>query len=473
MDKSIMDDIRAKLTETILLVLIIIFIPISLVSIYRMTTTGFQPIQVAVPILFGVIVVIYFMRQHLSLKIRIFAILLMLYLDALFAFYSYGLLSMGFSVMLTLVALVVLLAKRRTIHLVIILSILTSLIFMFLISSEVISMDKIPATYSSDISSWASQIVSFVGICGILYFTIHYTRYRLEEAIDINHRLHKSREEALEQEVAERTQDLETTLKELMQKEKLASLGSLVAGVAHEINTPLGVSITASSFLTEQTRQFKKKMDEGLKKSELTEYLNAVEETSGILDDTLQRAAELVNSFKKVSVSHAAGYTTLFNLTEYIHSVILTLKHEYKNTGHQIIFDESEAYWMSSDPSLFSQIFTNLIMNALIHGLKDRTDGIIEIQLIRIPEGLEIRFRDNGNGIPEEHLNTIFDPFFTTNRHGGGSGLGLSIVYNIITEVMKGKLACDSSLGQGTLFIMRLPIQTYRHSDEFSKKGQP
>lgn len=269
----------------------------------------------------------------------------------------------------------------------------------------------------------------------------------------------KTENERLELLINERTKELEATLQELMNKEKLASLGSLVAGVAHEINTPLGVAVTASTYLEDLNREAYNSLSSNkLSKNSLIKYMKDVDETTKIINKNLYNSAELIKSFKEISVKHNLEMTTKFNLTHYIDSLILTLKHEYKNTPHIIELKTKKQVWIKSYPSDFSQILTNLIMNSLIHGFTNNVPGIITIDIDKNQDSLFILFKDSGKGIKPENIIKIFDPFFTTNRQKGGSGLGLNIVYNLVTEKLKGNIKCDSTLNKGTLFKITIPL---------------
>lgn len=282
----------------------------------------------------------------------------------------------------------------------------------------------------------------------------------LVEAQEEIQMLHAKEKATLEQMVNERTEELRIAMTELYEKEKMASLGGLVSGVAHEINTPLGVSVSAASYLKTINDQIVAQMVEGkMTKSQLMEYFHNLDETSKILNTNLFRASELVKSFKEISVSQITEELSFFNFNEYLHMVLLSLKHEYKNSGHIIEVNCDEELVINSYPGVYAQIFTNLIMNALIHGLKDMENGKIHIEVEKEQMTFQIHFWDNGVGIPEEALAKIFDPFFTTNRGSGGSGLGLHVVYNLVTAKLGGKIRCQSVVGEGTHFYIRIPLE--------------
>lgn len=281
----------------------------------------------------------------------------------------------------------------------------------------------------------------------------------LVEAQEEIQELHEMEKAKLEKMVDARTTELKFAMDELIEKEKMASLGGLVSGIAHEINTPLGVSVSAASYLKSIYDQLTGQMQNGtMTKSQLIEFLHNLEETSNILNTNLYRAAELVKSFKEISVNQITEDLSFFNFKEYVDMILLSLKHEYKNSGHQITVNCNENMVIKSYPGVFAQIFTNLVMNALIHGLKDAEQGEIRIDVQKEEGYLVVQFFDNGLGIPPEALPKIFEPFYTTNRGKGGSGLGLNVVYNLVTGKLNGKITCNSKIGEGTRFTIRVPL---------------
>lgn len=256
-------------------------------------------------------------------------------------------------------------------------------------------------------------------------------------------------------ETLERAQD------QLVQSEKMAALGELVAGVAHEINTPVGVGVTAASFLEAKTSEFKKTYSSGqLKRSELENYLQTVEEVSNSILINMERAAELISSFKQVAVDQSSQNRRRFNLKEYISEILLSLRPRYKKTGHEIKVNCDENIDLNSFPGAFSQILNNMIMNSLIHGFEDIENGIIQIDITRREDKEDtilFIYQDNGKGMNQEQKEKAFDPFYTTMRGKGGTGLGMSIVFNLITQTLKGSIDCDSSIGNGVRFTMKFP----------------
>ncbi len=267
----------------------------------------------------------------------------------------------------------------------------------------------------------------------------------------------------LESRIEKRSNELQQAYEQLVEQEKMASIGALVAGVSHEINTPIGICVTTSSFIERQYAHFREKYDTGeATRTELELFFKEMEESFQILSSSLLRASELINSFKQVAVGQSVEIKSEFKLREQIDLLIVSLKHEYKYKGHYFIVDCSPDIVLNSYLGAYMQIFTNLIMNALIHGLEEREQGEIKILVEANGTTLSIVFSDNGSGIDTVNLHRIFEPYFTTNREGGGSGLGLFIVYSLVTQKLGGSLHCDSFEGKGTTFSIEIPNQVRR-----------
>jgi signal transduction histidine kinase/purine-cytosine permease-like protein len=268
-----------------------------------------------------------------------------------------------------------------------------------------------------------------------------------------------------EHQLQEKAQQLEQTLfnlqqakSQLIQTEKMAALGRLVAGVAHEINTPIGIGITAASLLVEKTSTFSDRFQNGMmKRSDLERFLDMTQQSSQITLTNLNRAAELVQSFKQVAVDQSSESKRVFNLSQYLDEILLQLSPKLQDV-HQITVECDRSITLNSYPGAFSQIVTNLVMNSLVHAYAPNQSGRITIAFHTSTEALIFEYTDDGQGIPAEHLSKIFEPFFTTKRGQGGSGLGLHIVYNLVTQKLDGTIYCESQLGSGIRFIMKLPV---------------
>ncbi len=254
--------------------------------------------------------------------------------------------------------------------------------------------------------------------------------------------------------------DLRQAEAQLIQTEKMAALGGLVAGVAHEVNTPVGIGVTAASLLVEKTETFVKAYQAGqMKRSTLEKYLETASKTGDTILRNLQRAAELIQSFKQVAVDQSSENRRKFEVNTYLQEVLLQLRPKLKTSQHRIEINSTESVELDSYPGAFSQVITNLIINSLLHAYGEEDAGTISISWTQTEDRLVLTYSDDGCGIPAKHLKKIFEPFFTTKRGRGGSGLGLHIVYNLVTQKLHGTIACDSEIGVGTTFTLRLPLQ--------------
>ncbi|SFU58779.1 ATP-binding protein [Pseudoduganella namucuonensis] len=261
-------------------------------------------------------------------------------------------------------------------------------------------------------------------------------------------------------ELAESLETLRLAQDELVRSEKLAALGSLVAGVAHELNTPIGNSLLAVSTLIDQTRGFQKQLAEGLKRSTLQAYVADIQGGGEIVLRNLHRAVDLVASFKQVAVDRATSQRRAFLLADLANEILLVLMPTFKKSGIKVRQEVPGDIEMDSYPGPFGQVLINLITNALSHGFEGREGGVVMISARAAGDGaVEVVVSDNGGGIAPENMGRIYDPFFTTKLGRGGSGLGLNIVYNIVYGVLDGKIEVESELGKGTRFVLTLPGQ--------------
>jgi len=253
-------------------------------------------------------------------------------------------------------------------------------------------------------------------------------------------------------------QELRQTQDSLVQAERLASLGGLVAGVAHEINTPVGITLTGASILQQATDRISLAMSAGnIKKSQIQEYIETAVESSRLIMANSQRAAELIHSFKQIAVDQTSESKRPFKVKDYIDEVVMCLHPRLKKTNIQIRINCAENIELDSYSGAFAQIITNLIMNSLTHAFDANDTGSIEINVSLQNDTLLLKFVDDGKGIRPENINKIFDPFFTTQLGKGGSGLGLNIVFNLIVKKMGGSINVTSAFGQGAKFTIRIP----------------
>jgi PAS domain S-box-containing protein len=281
--------------------------------------------------------------------------------------------------------------------------------------------------------------------------------------------------EELEQRVNERTKalqeanqalqeslnNLEIAQQQLVQSEKMASLGELVAGMAHEINTPLGVGVTAASHLEAQTETLEQRfLKSELKRSELQHYLETAKESSRIILRNLERASEHMKSFKRIAVDQTHEERFQFKLKPYIDDVLISLRPQLKKVRHRITVACPPDLEIDSYPGAFSQIISNLVMNSLVHGFEGIDKGEILIEITEQEGQLVFRYSDNGKGMDKDTVKKVFDPFFTTKRKQGGTGLGMYIVYNLVTQKLRGQISCESTPETGIVFLIRIPRET-------------
>ncbi|MGQ9366652.1 ATP-binding protein [Azospirillum sp. ST 5-10] len=255
--------------------------------------------------------------------------------------------------------------------------------------------------------------------------------------------------------------ELRDTQASLVQAEKMASLAVLVAGVAHEINTPVGIAYGCATHLSGRTGGLAAALEaQTLTRSDLAAYAAAATEAARLIEQNLGRAAALIRSFKQVAVDRTSEERRRFDLTAYLREVVVSLGPHLKPGGHAIAVTGPEGLAMDSYPGALAQVVANLAMNALAHAYDGRRGGRMTLSAGMPRDGeVEIRFADDGAGIPADVLPRIFEPFFTTRRGSGGSGLGLHIVFNLVTQTLSGRIAVDSTPGGGATFTVRLPCR--------------
>lgn len=275
----------------------------------------------------------------------------------------------------------------------------------------------------------------------------------------------------------EALQDLKQAQESLIQSEKMASLGGIVAGVAHEINTPVGNCVTVASSMDDMTQSFKRVLASGaLKRSQLDEFVSQVEEAGHLLNKNLHRTAELVSNFKQVAVDQTSSQRRSFDLDVVVNEVVFTLQPQIKHSPHKIIQALPKGIRMDSFPGPLGQVVANAVNNALIHAFDESASGEIRISAQLVDQDqVELSIADDGQGMPAEFLQKAFEPFFTTRLGQGGSGLGLHLVYSIVRGVLGGQIELSSEPGQGLVLTMRLPLiapkTSSEESDERSREG--
>jgi signal transduction histidine kinase len=297
----------------------------------------------------------------------------------------------------------------------------------------------------------------------------------LASAINIILNEYSALNSQLEKRVEERTFDLqdandkltqslkqlENAKDKLVESEKMASLGSLVAGVSHEINTPVGNSVTSASYLFGKLQTFKKTFILGeLTKEEIDSFISISDEAVDIIMKNLERAAKLVSSFKQIAVDQTYSSMRIFDFQKHINDTLTSLKPKFKGLDIEINIKCKESLFIFHDPGIFYQIFSNLIINSITHAFEpSQIKKTIEIIVKTNEHDMTIVYMDNGIGIEEKFQKKIFEPFFTTTKKKGGSGLGMYIVYNLVTQKLSGTIECISSeKNKGVCFFINFPF---------------
>ncbi|CAN7338347.1 ATP-binding protein [Pseudoduganella sp. LjRoot289] len=246
---------------------------------------------------------------------------------------------------------------------------------------------------------------------------------------------------------------------ELLRSEKLAALGAVVAGISHELNTPIGNSLLAASTLQCHAADFAVDMKQGLTRSRMLDFVSTVEQGAGILMRSLDQAAKLVGSFKQVVDDQSAADRRRFDLGEMVRSVLSELNHTIQGSGHRVHCAIAPGILLDSYPQQLAQVMTHLVSNAVQHAFLPGVAGTVRIAAQPDSEGqVVLTVRDDGLGIPQANLGRVFDPFFTTRLGRGGSGLGLHIVYKLVTAALHGSVEASSEPGQGACFTVVLPL---------------
>ncbi|MCU7802773.1 MAG: hypothetical protein KZQ82_05755 [Candidatus Thiodiazotropha sp. (ex Lucinoma annulata)] len=309
-------------------------------------------------------------------------------------------------------------------------------------------------------------VVVFVLLEIIIYIGIGRVTRRLEQEVAEQTQRLSHANQQLEQRNTELTSSigqLKKTQAQLIESEKMASLGGLVAGVAHEINTPVGTSVTAASYLVDKIDDIRQQFNKTqMTRSDLDNFFHNADKTCTIILSNLNRAGDLVRSFKMVAVDQSSLQKRRFNLCEYLQEIRISLQPRMRGTPHQLIIECDHPLEIDCYPGALSQVLTNLVMNSLIHGFGEHNEcqGVMKVEVVLLGKNqIELNYSDNGKGIAKSDITHIFEPFFTSNREGGSTGLGLNVVYNIITSNLGGNIRVESKVGEGTRFKIVFPMQ--------------
>lgn len=367
------------------------------------------------------------------------------------------------------------------VSLVIVLSLLCTLLIVFkvehIFSAPIMALNNViqEITQSKNYNMQCNEVE--VKEINILSYNLNILLKRVSKQIDALDRAEQESSiltQELEDKVNMRTealkesnQELVSTLEklhqfqgQLVENEKMASLGDMVAGVAHEVNTPIGLAVTSSTLLTDRLNELNADFEnKTLRSSQLKKFIQESLENTGLIYRNVKRAADLISSFKKVAVDQSNEDIRSFNINELLHEVLLSLKPKIKNTNYKIHIDCPTELWITSKPGPINQIIINLIMNSIIHGFENRENGDIHIAIMPLSNQLNIQYQDNGVGISEEFQAKIFEPFTTTKRGSGGSGLGMHLVYNLVTQALSGTINVESTPMHGALFDINFPIE--------------
>ena len=311
---------------------------------------------------------------------------------------------------------------------------------------------------------WAQEELSFIQYVADLVVRMldAHDRQVAEEGL-------RSFNEVLDVRVRQRTKELEETLEtlkmaqsELVRSEKLASLGGLVAGVAHEINTPLGVALTTVTHMDDAALHFEGILESGrIRKADLANFVDTVSESVPLIRRNLDRAAHLIRSFRMVAVDQAMGDQRTLMLGEYLSEIVDSLKPTLRKKGVLVLLECKKEIEIKTVPGDLAHIITNLIMNAALHAFKgqgDKASKVVRVSVKRRMDYVYLDVKDNGRGIPDDIKDQVFEPFFTTARADGGSGLGLNIVYNTVYQKLKGRIEIVDVESGGTCFKIRFPL---------------
>lgn len=276
----------------------------------------------------------------------------------------------------------------------------------------------------------------------------------------INSKLSDQKEE-LQYIVHIRTLELQSAIAKMSENDEHATLNELLSNLAHEINTPLGMCVTSLSFIEEKGNEIKRAFySECMRKTEFIEFMDIFNEFIKILTGNVNQALNLIRSFKQIAVDQSSDVKRNINLKGHIDEILLSLKPKIKKTKHRIDVNADQNIFIYTNPGALSQILTNLIMNSFIHGFENIESGIININAQIKEDMVKIEYRDNGAGIPDEYINKIYDMYFTTKKGRGGTGLGMSIVMDLVTRVLNGSIKVESEIGQYTVFYIEFPVQS-------------
>jgi signal transduction histidine kinase/ligand-binding sensor domain-containing protein len=282
-----------------------------------------------------------------------------------------------------------------------------------------------------------------------------------EELKEVNTLLEEQQEELMQQkeELQSTLENLQKTQEQLIESEKMAAIGGLVAGVAHEMNTPVGIGITAISNLQDDIQRMAGLYEKNeISRKDFKEFLQSSDNVSKLIQKNLERTASIVQSFKQVSTDQVTEQQRVFALKEYLNDILVSLQPKFRGKKIDFKIECDDELKLNSYPGVYAQIFTNLLINSLQHGFADKDTGTIGIKADKNKEFLRILYKDDGTGISKKDLPHIFEPFYTSDQHRG-TGLGLNIIYNLVKQKLHGTITCISEPGEGVLFKIEVPVK--------------
>ena len=314
-----------------------------------------------------------------------------------------------------------------------------------------------------------NRVISFgCGVFLMLMAIVLFAARRLTRAENNIRQLNADLEQRVivrTEELAEANLELQDALRklegakdELVQSEKLSALGALVAGVAHELNTPIGNALLVSTSLTDDVNDFKQQVEKGLTRSMLTGFIGKTSQGASLMTSNLRRSAELISSFKQISMDQTSEKRRTFQLDVLVDEVVQVMLPSLRLTPHRLIAEMPKNIQFDSFPGPLSRVLINLVNNAISHAFTPHSPGLMQIKAAALDEThVQIIFSDDGAGMSPETLRRVFDPFFTTKLGEGGSGLGMNIVYNTVSQLLGGKIDVQSTLGAGTQWRIVIP----------------
>jgi signal transduction histidine kinase len=307
-----------------------------------------------------------------------------------------------------------------------------------------------------------------IGLGGMYYYSLKKSKRLTAELDERRNLLEKQgltlqahQEELLSQkeELQATLDNLKKTQEQLIESEKMAAIGGLVAGVAHEINTPIGIGITAISSLQDDIHRIAGMYEkEEINREDFKEFIMTSEDVSGLIKKNLERTASIIQSFKQLSADQASEQMRMFGFKDYLNDILISLRPKFREKKIDFRIECDEELQLNSYPGVYAQIFTNLLINSLDHGFHKRNGGSIGIRVEFNANRMKILYSDDGVGISGKDLPHIFEPFYTTDQQRG-TGLGLNIIYSLVRQKLQGTITCESQPGKGVLFVMEVPVR--------------